>query len=87
MARLKKKYQAMPEEFYTRSGLKLITPKNFPKWFKHAKGRQLKWHFWELFSGSGRLSLVMLIAGLTVGFPLDRRYMVGTLKALVINGC
>ena len=73
-ARLRKKYKAMPEEYYTRTGLKPVTPKNFPKWFVHAKGKKLRWHFWEVFSGSGRLSLTMLIAGLTVGFPIDMRY-------------
>ena len=64
----------MPEEYYTRTGLKPVTPKNFTKWFMHAKGKKLRWHFWEVFSGSGRLSLTMLVAGLTVGFPIDMRY-------------
>ena len=64
-ARLRKKYKAIPEEYYTRTGLKPVTPKNFPKWFMQAKGKKLRWHFWEVFSGSGRLSLTMLIAGLT----------------------
>ena len=70
---LAKKYRAMPEEYYTRSGLRPITPKNFRKWFNQAKGKKLRWHFWEIFSGSGRLSLIMLLAGLTVGFPIDMR--------------
>ena len=71
---LAKKYRAMPEEYYTRSGLRPITPWNFRKWFDQAKGKKLRWHFWEIFSGSGRLSLIMLLAGLTVGFPVDMRY-------------
>ena len=71
---LAKKYRAMPEEYYTRSGLRPITPWNFRKWFDQAKGKKLRWHFWEIFSGSGRLSLIMLLAGLTVGFPIDMRY-------------
>eukprot|EP00435_Cladocopium_sp_Y103_P052779 s971_g16.t1 len=74
VTRLRKKYRAMPEEYYTRTGLKPVTPKNFPKWFMHAKGKKLRLHFWEVFSGSGRLSLTMLLAGLTVGFPIDMRY-------------
>eukprot|EP00435_Cladocopium_sp_Y103_P076100 s59_g76.t1 len=74
VTRLRKKYKAMPEEYYTRTGLKPVTPKNFSKWFMHAKGKKLRWHFWEVFSGSGRLSLTMLLAGLTVGFPIDMRY-------------
>ena len=71
---LRKKYKSMPEEYYTRSGLRPITPWNFKSWFQQARGKKLRWHFWELFSGSGRLSLVMLLAGLTVGFPVDMRY-------------
>ena len=39
-----------------------------------ARGRGLRWHFWELCSGSGRLSLTLLLAGLTIGFPVDARY-------------
>lgn len=71
---LAKKYRAMPEEYYTRTGLRPITPKNFRKWFDQAKGKKLRWHFWEIFSGSGCLRLIMLLAGLTVGFPIDMRY-------------
>ena len=71
---LKKKYKSMPEEYYTRSGLRPITPWNFKSWFNQARNKRLRWHFWELFSGSGRLSLIMLLAGLTVGFPVDMRY-------------
>ena len=71
---LKKKYKSMPEEYYTRSGLRPITPWNFKSWFQQARGKRLRWHFWELFSGSGRLSFIMLLAGLTVGFPVDMRY-------------
>ena len=72
--KLKKRYQAMPEEFYTKSGLRPVTPSNFRRWFKHAKGRGLRWHAWELFSGTGRLSLILMMAGLIVGFPVDFRY-------------
>eukprot|EP00435_Cladocopium_sp_Y103_P000209 s1993_g1.t1 len=32
-----------------------------------------RWHFWEIFSGSGRLSLTLLLSGLAVG-PIDMRY-------------
>ncbi|CAK8989748.1 1-alkyl-2-acetylglycerophosphocholine esterase [Durusdinium trenchii] len=73
-AKLKKRYKAIPEEFYTKSGLTPVTPKNFDSWFKRVRGRGLRWHFWELFSGSGRLSLTLLLAGLMVGFPVDYRY-------------
>ncbi|CAK9078864.1 1-alkyl-2-acetylglycerophosphocholine esterase [Durusdinium trenchii] len=73
-AKLKKRYKAIPEEFYTKSGLTPVTPKNFDSWFKRVRGRGLRWHFWELFSGSGRLSLTLLLAGLMLGFPVDYRY-------------
>ena len=73
-AKLRKRYRAIPEEYYTKSGLRPITPNNFQKWFSRAKGRGLKWHFWEVCSGSGRLSLTLLLAGLVIGFPVDARY-------------
>ena len=72
--KLNKRYKAIPEEFYTKSGLRPVTPKNFKRWFNMARGRGLRWHFWELCSGSGRLSLTLLLAGLTIGFPVDARY-------------
>ncbi|CAL1138133.1 unnamed protein product [Cladocopium goreaui] len=73
-AKLRKRYRAIPEEYYSKSGLRPITPNNFQKWFSRAKGRGLKWHFWEVCSGSGRLSLTLLLAGLVIGFPVDARY-------------
>eukprot|EP00435_Cladocopium_sp_Y103_P067718 s113_g30.t1 len=73
-AKLKKRYKAIPEEYYTKSGFHPVTPQNFKSWFAKAKGRGLRWHAWELCSGSGRLSLVLLLAGLVVGFPVDYRY-------------
>ena len=72
--KLNKRYRALPEEFYTKTGMAPITPKNFNKWFNRTKGKGLRWHFWEMFSGTGRLSLVMFMAGLIVGFPVDYRY-------------
>ena len=72
--RMHKKYRAMPEEFYTKSGRKPVTPKNVHSWFQKASGRGLQWQFWELRSGSGRLSLMMMAASMSVGFPVDYRY-------------
>ena len=72
--KLNKRYRALPEEFYTKTGMAPITPKNFNKWFNRTRGKGLRWHFWEMFSGTGRLSLVMFMAGLIVGFPVDYRY-------------
>ena len=72
--KMEKRYRAIPEEYYTKSGFRPITPSNFSKWFQRARGRGLKWHFWEICSGSGRLSLTLLLAGLVIGPPIDARY-------------
>ena len=72
--KLKKRYRAIPEEFYRKSGLRPVRPNNFHKWFEKMRGRGLRWHVWEWFSGSGRLSLLLMTAGLIVGFPVDLRY-------------
>ena len=43
------------------------------EYYKHT-GHRLRWHAWEICSGSGRLSLIMIMAGLLIGFPVDLRY-------------
>ena len=73
-AKLKKRYKAIKEEFYTQSGHRPVTPSNFRSWMNKSKGRNKRWHFWEIFSGSGRLSLTLLLSGLAVGPPIDMRY-------------
>eukprot|EP00435_Cladocopium_sp_Y103_P056006 s391_g18.t1 len=72
--KLTKRYKAMPEEFYSKTGLRPVTPKNFKRWFQRTRGKGLRWHAWELFSGTGRLSLILMMAGLVIGFPVDLRY-------------
>ena len=72
--KLKKDYKAMPEEFYRHSNRRVVTPDTFPAWFKEAKRHGVKWQIWELFSGSGRFSLLCTLAGLMAGFPVDFRY-------------
>ena len=69
-------YKAMPEEFYTKSGKRPVTPDNVDQWLREVRKQHNNpsWHFVELFSGSGRLSLTMATAGLSVGFPVDLRY-------------
>ena len=67
-------YASVPEEFYSRTKRKPITPANFGSWFSRTRGRGLRWHMQELCSGSGRLSLVAVLSGLLVGFPVDYRY-------------
>jgi len=38
------------------------------------KRKTTRFHFWEWCSGSGRLSLLALLSGLCVLFPLDNQY-------------
>ena len=76
VSKAKKYDRAIPEEFYSRSGRRPITPRNVQQWFDKATAgsRKLRFQFWEWFSGSGRLSLVLLLTNLAVGFPVDHRY-------------
>lgn len=71
---LKKFYKAVPEEFYSHLKRAPITPKNCLSWLEKAKQCKRKFHLWEVCSGSSRLSLLALISGLTVCFPVDMRY-------------
>lgn len=73
-SKLKKRYKCVPEEYYTKTGFRPVTPKNFGSWFQAAKGRNLRWHAWELCSGSGCFSWSCVMAGLVVGFPVYFRY-------------
>ena len=41
---------------------------------KRATDRNLRFQFWEWCSGSGRLSLCLMLAHMVVGFPVDFRY-------------
>ena len=70
--KLEHDYQAMPEEFYTRTGLPVITPTVVEKFLTLYEGQSFHWH--ELCSGSGRTSVGMYRAGLRVLFPIDFRY-------------
>ena len=72
--KLQKDYRAMPEEFYTKSNRRVVTPSNFSVWFKESKKHKARWQVWELCSGSGRFSLLCTLAGLMIGFPIDFRY-------------
>ena len=71
--RLDAHYKAVPEEFYSKSGRRPVTPDDFGKW-KSTKTSQTQVHFWEIFSGSGRFSYLTMLAGLVVAFPVDYRY-------------
>ena len=69
---LQKMYKAVPEEFYTKTKRRPVTPRNVRSWWKKRQGNHF--HFWEWCSGSGRLSLLAMLAGLCVMFPVDYRY-------------
>ena len=69
---LQKMYKAVPEEFYTKTKRTPVTPRNVRSWWKKRQGNHF--HFWEWCSGSGRLSLLAMLAGLCVMFPVDYRY-------------
>ena len=68
---LHKMYRAVPEEFYSETRRVPVTPRNARSWMKKRRGHH--YHFWEWCSGSGRLSLLALLAGLSVLFPIDYR--------------
>jgi hypothetical protein len=65
-------YKAVPEEFYSKSKKTPVTPRNARSWMRKRRGSIF--HFWEWCSGSGRLSLIALLSGLCVLFPIDYRY-------------
>ena len=71
--KLDRQYKAIHEEFYNKSGYLPVSPENFHQWKQTAKAKK-KAQFWEICSGSGRLSYIALLAGLTVAFPVDFRY-------------
>eukprot|EP00435_Cladocopium_sp_Y103_P061866 s1483_g23.t1 len=69
---LSKLYRAIPEEYYSKTRRPPITPRNAKSWARQHRGG--RFHLWEFCSGSGRLSLLALCAGLLVMFPLGYRY-------------
>ena len=75
-----KRYKHLPEEFYKRTGLQVVTPSNFKLFMQtHRRwaalhGRKPEWDFGELYSCSGRLSYYAISACLLCGFPVDFRY-------------
>ena len=73
-SKLASDYRAMPEEFYKKTHRRVVTPSSFPSWLREAKKKKAKWHCWELCSGSGRFSLICVLAGILTGFPVDFRY-------------
>eukprot|EP00435_Cladocopium_sp_Y103_P007263 s3374_g2.t1 len=69
---LQKMYRGVPEEFYSKTRQCPVTPHNARSWMR--KNKNKKFNFWEWCSGSGRLSLLALLSGLCILFPIDYRY-------------
>ncbi|CAE8728215.1 unnamed protein product, partial [Polarella glacialis] len=66
------KYKSIPEEYYSNTKQSVVTPDNFHVYMQQTT--ETTWDLWGHCSGSGRLSLIALHAGLRVGFPVDSRY-------------
>ena len=66
-------HAAVKEEFYTKSGRAVVKPENYRQWRETSQARRRP-HFWEICSGSGKLTYTALLAGLAVAFPIDYRY-------------
>ncbi|CAE7404059.1 unnamed protein product, partial [Symbiodinium necroappetens] len=73
-AKAERYYKSVPEEYYSRSGRRPITPDNIESWMSSASNRGLRFQAWEWFSRSGRLSLCLPLANIVVGPPIDYRY-------------
>eukprot|EP00435_Cladocopium_sp_Y103_P024430 s393_g6.t1 len=69
---LQKMYRAIPEEYYSKLKKVPVTPYNARSWARKNRGKRFQFQEW--CSGSGRLSLLAILAGLCVLFPIDYRY-------------
>ena len=71
-----KYYRQLKEEFYSLSGLPVITPANAMEFIDRLSKtiRGIKPHFQEVMSGTARLTSVVFREGLRVMPPLDYRY-------------
>ena len=67
-------YADVPEGFFTRTKLPVVTPENVEEWFDKASKTTQELHMQVFMSGSRRLTCLCLTAGLDVGFPIDDRY-------------
>ena len=72
--RHRSRYRQVPEEFYTVTGHRVVTPDNVTDFLAGHCGLGIKWDLQEQFSGSGRVSAVAEQAGLATLFPIDLRY-------------
>ena len=74
LRKLRLRYKQSPEEFYTKSGIEVVTPDSLETWFAAHKDLSSRWVLQERCSGTGRLSLAAFRGQLPVLFPVDLRY-------------
>ena len=65
---LRKRYRHIPEEFYTRTGLDVVTPDNVEAFLEKHKSLGIRWILQEQFSGSGRTSAEAALKGISTLF-------------------
>ncbi|CAE7280604.1 RE2, partial [Symbiodinium microadriaticum] len=70
---LREHQMSVKEEFYNKTGRNVVSPDNYYQW-RGTKSARHRPHFWEICSGSGKLTYTALLAGLIVAFPVDYRY-------------
>ena len=74
----RKEAAALPERFYERTALPVITPQNVDAFVSHMSQEldltQLNVQLWSWFSGTGRLARTMLEKRQVVLIPIDLRY-------------
>ena len=74
ITQLKSHYSHVPEEFYTKTGLEVVTPELCKLFLIRHRDLPIDWHLQEQCSGNGRLSLAAYRRNLHVLFPVDYRY-------------
>lgn len=72
--RLKSYYKNVAEQFYTNTGLKVVTPESFRKFMDAHKGCDIVWDLQGLCSGSSILSYEDARKKMLIGFTVDYRY-------------
>ena len=74
VSQLKKRYRHVREEFYTKTGMDVVTPDNVEDFVNRHKTLGIRWALQEQFSGSGRTSAEAVSRGISTLFPIDLRY-------------
>ena len=71
---LRARYHDIPEEFYKKTKLPVVTPENHAAFMQAHQSLAITWALQEQFSGSGRVSWEAYRNGLPTLFPVDLRY-------------